>query len=447
MSKRMEQRQSGIADLLGTRLNLQQGPSPRTDLSLGELARGVAELSSIYTVRRQDLSGRLLRDPILREAYLAYFLPANVAKVRSILREIHAHPASIIFLRPNPRVLDLGCGPGTQLLGFLGFWAEDPSIWDSLDCVAVDAVEANLRESQVLFDGFSTCIQEAKPTAGCRIHTVVADLTCIRSLRLEGLYDFILLGSVLNELFPEGEWLTRRHQLLSTVVTRWLAPQGFLILVEPALKETSRQLLQLRDCLLDSTDLKVYSPCVHSNHCPAVSPQNPRDWCHEDRSWQPPELIRQLDLLIGNRKDSLKFSYVVLSRLDISIRDARVGKGQGNFPGSARVPGLNTSNAPLDPVLAHRGTGPLAQKTPSDSVIWRVVSEVLEEKGKTSVFLCGEYGRLKATMLWKHASDANRALSNLDRGQVVRTEGLRIRYGNEARVSSDTTVTVEFGEP
>ena len=84
---------------------------------------------------------------------------------------------------------------------------------------------------------------------------------------------------------------------------------------------------------------------------------------------------------------------------------------------------------------------------PRDSDIWRVVSERLEEKGKVSVFLCGGKGRFKVARLRKHASSANRAFSNLDRGQIVSTEGLRIKQGKETRVSSDTRVTVEIGEP
>ncbi len=416
-------------------------------IRMSDLAKGVARLSEIYTRQRQDLSAALLRDPLLRQAYLLYFFPANLAKMKSILREIWAHPAAPEFMTPNPRILDLGCGPGTHLIGFLDFWVNNRSVWESLEGVAVDSVDANLRASQTLFARQAALVKEVKHAARSRLQTVVADLTRLHSLQLEGEFDFIVLGDVLNELFPGDEWLKSRHELVSAVVTRWLARRGFLILLEPALRETSRQLLQLRDRLLISTDLKVYGPCVHNGPCPAVSQDHPRDWCHEDRAWTPPEIIRKVNSLLGNHKDSLKFSYVILSRLGVSVKDPRFSAVQERsscaVPSSAQaaVNELQTPSLQTEQRSRLRTRGDL-----TGSEVWRVVSELMEEKGKASIYLCGECGRCRVTRLNKHGSQANQAFLRLDRGHVVRTDCLRIRSDQEARVEPESRVSVEFSQ-
>jgi ribosomal protein RSM22 (predicted rRNA methylase) len=228
-------------------------------------------------------------------------------------------------------------------------------------------------------------------------------------------FDFIVLGNVLNELFPDApRRIAKRGQLLTRVIESWLAPKGFVILLEPALKKTSRDLLLLRDRLIDGLGLNVYSPCVHSCHCPAVAPGQPSDWCHESLNWQAPWLIREIDRRIGNRKTALKYSYVVLSRTKHSVRDA----AQLCLPTSLKPDGQQT---------------------------WRVVSEVMEERGKASVFLCGPRGRVKVAHLQKHVSETNEEFLYLNRGQVVMAGPLEIRSASDWRVKPASAVRILMG--
>jgi len=197
----------------------------------------------------------------------------------------------------------------------------------------------------------------------------------------------------------------------------WLAPNGFLILIEPALRELSRDLLLVRDRLLDILPLTVYSPCVHSLPCPAVGPGCVSDWCHEDQSWQAPEWIRQIDERIGLRKSSLKYSYVVLTRTGLSVRD-----------------------------VAPEATSLSSPEPGTQSRVWRVVSERLEERGKSVAYLCGMEGRHRVTRLDKHASSVNADFGLLGRGQTVSTGPLELR-GLERRVESGTPVRILTGRP
>ena len=52
-----------------------------------------------------------------------------------------------------------------------------------------------------------------------------------------------------------------------------------MLLVEPALRETSRELLAVRDQLLALSDLEIVAPCFWTGACPALARE--RDWCHD----------------------------------------------------------------------------------------------------------------------------------------------------------------------
>jgi ribosomal protein RSM22 (predicted rRNA methylase) len=380
---------------------------------LAAMGRGVTELSRLYTRERKNLSSDLLKDPSLREAYLGYFLLCNLGKVRRIFREIQAHPKGTLHFSGKRRLLDIGCGPGTNLLGFLSVLDEGACALDTLECAAVDSISANLRDAEYLFRCYAETLKVSRriaPLLVCQAH-----LSEVPALGFEARFDFIVFGNVLNELFADcQDRIEKRYQLVATVVDKWLTDEGFLILIEPALRQTSRDLLLLRDQLLDQTSLRVYAPCVHNLHCPAVAPSNLTDWCHEDRPWLAPQWIQAIDALVGNCKDSLKYSYTVLSRSRLSVAEAAYWQA-GIANGSTTTPG-------------------------PDAHTWRVVSDQMEEKGKTSIYLCGSLGRAKVTRLQKHDSEHNREFGKLARGRVVETKGLNFKSPRDWRVDPKTRV-------
>ncbi len=349
----------------------------------GALAEAVARLSRILTRERDRLPEAYLQDRTLREAYVRYFLPANLDKVRLPLRELSLHPAKLLN-KERLRVLDLGSGPGTALLGTCGYFATSGNS-PFLDCTAVDHVAGNLRDAERLF-------REQAAASAWR-----ASLRTVRSSveeahrRLDGRSDIIILSNVLNEVGRrDADRPEQRTVLVGHVLDRLLDDEGSCIIIEPALRGTSRDLLLVRDGLADA-GRTVYSPCLTQGECPAL--QNPKDWCHEDRPWQPPEVVREIDRLTGLRKDSLKFSYVVLRKDGRTLAD---------------VCGIDA---------------------------WRVVSEPLVSRGKREYYLCGAPGRRLATRLDRDAVDGNRPFGGLRRGDLVRFEGLvveerRLRVGN-----------------
>jgi ribosomal protein RSM22 (predicted rRNA methylase) len=160
-----------------------------------------------------------------------------------------------------------------------------------------------------------------------------------------------------------------------------------LILLEPALRETSRALLAVRDHLLGK-GFDVIAPCFFTGPCPALIRE--RDWCHDSA-------VRG-----AGRVD---FSYLVVRA---------------------------SGDASTDPALC------------------RIVSDPLPEKGRLKLFACGSDGRHPLVRLDRHASPSNAAIEELVRGDTARIlrvafaqDGLRVV--KETIVTRDTTPATAAG--
>lgn len=351
------------------------------------MASDVVRLSRLLTREREFLPEAYLKDGGLRKAYRAYFLPSNLAKIHKPLRELFLHPGNLL-VKEKIRVLDIGSGPGTAVLGMLEFFSHRKQK-TVLEFTAVDQVPGNLREAEELF-----LSARALHACDASLKTIQSDIGSVERF-VRGHFDVIILSNVLNELFVHDETrVEKRLALLESILTRFLADDGSCIIIEPALRETSRDLLEVRDGIL-GLGIHVYAPCLGEGMCPALV--NPRDWCHEDIPWEPSLLVREIDQLTGLRKDSLKFSYLVLRRDSLSRSDIR---GQSAF---------------------------------------RVVSEPLVTKGKVEFFLCDGEERKLVTRLDKDRTDRNRVFEMLKRGDVVGFEGLlderkRLKVVKETKV-------------
>lgn len=175
---------------------------------------------------------------------------------------------------------------------------------------------------------------------------------------VEGKFDLVVAAHLLNELFVQRP---DRVSLRAQRVVAWsralLAPGGLLVVVEPALRETSRDLLGVRDQVL-AAGLHVVAPCFWTGACPALARN--RDWCH--------------DAAPVPSSPRVDFSYLVLAR----------------------------EREPLPPLP-----------------LYRVVSDPLPEKGRLRLFVCGADGRHQVIRLSRHHTTTNEALDRAVRGDVV----------------------------
>jgi SAM-dependent methyltransferase len=311
---------------------------------LREVAAGVKQLSLGLTRDRELAGARYMDDPKLLGAYLLFYWPVSYAQARATLAELPQRPRS---------ALDLGAGPGP-----LAFAAQD---FGAREVVAADRSKPALELARTL-------AAESGDPLGTREWSPERPLP-------DGTYDLITLGHVVNELYA-GD-IQKRAALLEQVLAR-LKPQGTLLIIEPALRDTSRALLQVRDVLVER-GYAVRAPCLYRGNCQAL--EKPGDWCHAERSWRMPALTESIAKLAGLHKESLKMAYLALAP-----------KGE-------------------------------AWPAPPNGRIFRIVSEALAGKGRQRFMGCGPEGRVGLAMQEKHQTPENRLFFKAQRGDVIRVEG------------------------
>jgi ribosomal protein RSM22 (predicted rRNA methylase) len=363
-------------------------------------APAVAELSRLFTKGREVLGTDYLKDPALAAAYLTYFFPVNLCKIQVLLDELPENWQISPDGRPL-RVLDLGTGPGTGALAVLD-WLKDHGC-DSLDgltVVGVDRSAEALHQARLLWTAYSR--QADVRNANLILHE--GDLTGPAKngwrddIARQAPYDLVIVANCVNELFGQTTQAIKARAHLIADLLAMLAREGTLMIVEPALRQTSRALHQLRDQLLLEKRCTVYSPCLHEGHCPALIKEH--DWCHEERAWVPPLSIQQIDHEVGFIKDALKFSYLLL-----------------------------------------RTDGKTVVERRPDT--FRMVSELRTLKGDTRAWLCNELGRSEVGRLDRAASDLNAAWNQCQRGTIVRIQSITRKAGASlGRIPDDAAIHI-----
>ena len=283
-----------------------------------------------------------LADPELRQEYARDIAPRTRAALGKILAEVFSGDGVV----PD-RALDLGAGTGAVGEALATHFGA------SLSVVGVDRVAA---------PGVVTANLEVALPA------------------VEGRFDLIVAAHLLGELFvdrPFDERIDDRARRVRTWTEELMAPGGTVILLEPALRETSRELLAVRDQLLALSDLEIVAPCFWTGACPALA--NPRDWCHDA-------------VAAGDRR--IDFSYLVL-------RDRW---------------------KPLPGQLSYR-----------------IVSDPLPEKGRLKLYACGPTGRHAFVRLDRHEGPPNAAFGKLVRGDVARIAG-ETEANDGMRIEATTAV-------
>jgi SAM-dependent methyltransferase len=363
-----------LATWRGLRREVRRAPRPPPDRLLPEELREVAaavQRLSVGLTRDRKLAGaRYLDDDRLLGAYLLFYWPISYLQARGILSELPRHPRS---------ALDLGSGPG-------------PVAFATLDAGAAQVLAAD-RSARALAAARRLAAGSGEPLStrewDPRRPGSLAALAAGRT------FDLVTLGHVVNELFP-GEGAVERRAALLEEALALVSPGGSLVVIEPALRETSRALLAVRDRLV-AGGVAVRAPCLFRGPCPALLRES--DWCHAERPVEPPPLVAEVGRRAGLRKEAVKMSYLV---------------------------------------LAPRGEG---WREPPRGRVFRIVSEPLPSKGRQRYMGCGPEGRLGLALQEKDVSEANRAFSRLLRGDVIdvgevepRGDGLRLGPASAVRV-------------
>ena len=309
------------------------------------LVDAVKQVSDGLIKERQLVGTAYLNTQLLREAYQTFWWPMTYLHAATILG--HA-----VELEDGARVLDLGVGGGSCSAAALDL-ANRNGV--SIHLTALDHASEALGALETLL----------KPRlGGSTLNTSALDLEFMDSTEQ---FDLIMLGHVLNELFTHDP---NRDQLLIDFVNSTLErlkPNGKLVIIEPALRETSRTLHRVRDQVL-SSGASVVAPCTYQGPCPALQDN---DWCHTSLSWEPPVYIQKISNLSGIDRTRLAFSYLVLTQ------------------------------------------------TPQKRDAYRIVSEPLHTKGRLRYLACGPEGRFPLVAPESRVKGENEVFRRLPPGDLI----------------------------
>jgi SAM-dependent methyltransferase len=362
---------------------------------VARLGAAVAQLSAAYN----DPARASARTRDAGAARLGFSFARDVPKGAAAVRELVAAGALATRGTEPLRVLDLGAGLGATTWGLVraldAAGSERPveATWVDPDAEALEVALAIVR---------ARAARGAR--ADLRVQMLAQGATASVGLGASR-FDVVLVGQLLSELdvgAPDDTRLARHAELLRGWLETCVAPQGALVVVEPALRDRTRHLHRVRDSLV-RMGAAVFAPCLHGEPCPALA--RDADWCHEDLDVDLPGWLVPIARAAGLRYEGLTFSYLVL-----------------RAPGADRL---------VDHIVAPGGAARL-----------RVVSNLVRTKGKREMFLCGEFppetGRGRVVRLDRDASAANAAWLKLRRGDVAvvspAPELARARVGAETSV-------------
>jgi ribosomal protein RSM22 (predicted rRNA methylase) len=369
-----------LEQLLSSHAGIEDGLRTNKKL-LQELAGEVKALSDAYVEPEKCDWKALYTNTAAVQAYLLYYLPVNLVKLFPLLKELAKGGAFDVAQRQHLSVLDIGCGPGTFMLGLLEYICrarrQDSAGPASLSLTGIDRSTDNLAAAGRLLRQYCSpgCLPQGMTvTASFRQGSVLSP----DFLNSTELFDLIIAGNVLAEL--QGAALSS----CLAAITEHLAPGGALIIVDPGTRLAARRLLEVRNMLLQNTEMRLYAPCLCAAACPLQDDAG--QWCHEKLFWQPTEAVRLIDGVLGFTKEKgIKYSF------------------------------LSFVNKDADRLSLYAG---MAQEK-----IWRVGSYVIKNKGEHRLWVCNGGQRLLLRRLERNCSATNSDFENAERGDIVFIDG------------------------
>ncbi|MDX6765365.1 MAG: small ribosomal subunit Rsm22 family protein [Candidatus Methylacidiphilales bacterium] len=271
-------------------------------------------VSDSFTRDRADQFRKSYQERENLLAYGTFFFPQTYSRVLLVLEELSRVHGWKPPTGGKCRVLDLGSGLGAGSLAVADHLRPHP---EGLEITAVEQHKTCTESHQKLIRDLGAY---GNPL---RWNFLPGDFREIDNWapRPNYRWNLILLSFSFNEAFadapPEAaaEWL---HQVLGR-----LESGGLLVVVEPALKETAESLETVRDLLLAHDKNHIWAPCLHRQSCPARS--GGQFWCHEARKWSPPASLVLLNSSLHREIETLKFSFLALSRTPPPARDQGPG--------------------------------------------------------------------------------------------------------------------------
>lgn len=340
----------------------------------------------------------------LRLAYFLYFMPANLYRVAAVWCElarlgyrIETPPPSGSVARKKGersvssagpsgsfRAVEFGAGPATASAGVLAGEAMASLGLPAAGNWALIEQDAKLANLGAAFLSDFSAFLATQPGLSPGAHLPADSRVFVRQIDLgRGFlplsaprFHLWLMSYALNEFNETPEMLARS---LHESWEKHLEDEGLVILVEPALKEQSRKLLEIRKHLINrfetspnGANYKVLLPCLGHQSCGALT--EPTDWCHEEATWWRAQYTKKIDSFCHLDRKTLPFSYLVIAKSRKTLPE-------------------------LLPALGQKGNS-----------LHRLVSPAHSEGSDSEFYICGQDGKRRARLNEKHGEVARGSL-------------------------------------
>jgi SAM-dependent methyltransferase len=337
-------------------------------------------------------------------AYLLYYWPVSYMQTTLAAscnpRAFHASGQGTI------RILDIGSGPGPASAALADYLPRILPDMHGAEFTLVDSSRSALELAAKILKSCTVCGKTPQ------VNTHNANLERPEGIEFcSGMYDIILMSHALNELWKNDKnKLVKRHAFLENAAEH-LSPSGILFVVEPALLETSRSLLAVRD-MLCSQGFSISAPCTGcapcSHACPALA-AGPSHTCHAEIPWHPVEPVASLAKTAGLDRDSVKMSFFI---------------AQKNHAEMAEPQNTDSLNIQKDVITA------------------RVVSEgMLNKSGRIRFLLCNGQSRFAFSAKNGDAGAKSAGFFNLRRYDLVEVSMPELRGTKESPAYGFTAET------
>ena len=366
---------------------------------------GFAQLQNGLTGKRTLVGSAYMDDPVQLRAYLDYYWPVSRAQAGFVIAAVKKK-LGMLFPNIPPEsffqtILDVCSGPGPVAAACIDAGAKSVTLFDKSK-KALDLASKELSRQCHYSEGLSISPGDiSSPVPG--------------KIPFWGKADGITFGHCLNELWEgKKDRIERRAELLETYASALSGTSsvpGLVIVIEPALLSTSRDLLAVRDLLI-SRGWSVLLPCPGREilPCPALA-AGEQHTCHEDFHWNVPSKVARLAEMQGIHKDLLKMTWFAF----------------------------------IPPSQCFSWTNPFTEEKdiPCGAEIYRVVSEpMLNKAGRIRRLLCGANGRFPISVDAASPDVQRTHLAELRRGELVYIESPEIRI-NGWGINSNTTIKKE----
>jgi ribosomal protein RSM22 (predicted rRNA methylase) len=255
----------------------------------GDLRRRVDSLSENYRANERTGS-TFIHDDLDALAYATYRMPATLAAVRAVLRQIRLR-----LPEWNPQTfLDVGAGTGSGLWAMAEEWPE-------------------LRRSTLVDSSLPMITLGQRLVRPTEVHALREAEWRYGEILMDPRFDSsqaVLTSYVLNEV-PTG-------QLETTVERLWDCAEELFIAIEPGTPQGFHAIKRIRKKLIE-LDANILVPCPHGNACPMPAD----DWCHFSVRLPRNQIHREVKPGRLPYEDE-KFSYVVASKIPVVPARARI---------------------------------------------------------------------------------------------------------------------------